>query len=597
MQDREGPEDNPASLVLGIASLLTAAAVCSATCFILYLCYNPVPWSDMWEYWAWVRKYQGHLLWHLAAQHNEHRLAVARLFFLFDQYAFGGTQKALAVLIPLIQVAHAAALALLAFGMASVRRSTAWFLAAVALACLFSSQQFANFTWYFQIQFVAVYCGATFSCVALLQSAKQEMRASEGAVRGRWWLWVTVVLAVGTTYSMANGLLIWPVLVALGIALRIKRSERVLLTAAGILFWLLYFIGYTKPAESASPLHALAHLPKFLLFFVTVIGSPFADLISAVVRPGEHALLEGLCAAAGSAGLLLSFTWIAIWRANDKGNQEAGANTQSNLVYFHIWIFVLLSILLIASGRFSMPLSEALTSRYTTPALLYWLLLVTPFIVHLEHTRRPAGKWLSSSSKLVTLALLIAFMLFDAPDHAEYARSYQGYLSETEAAMSNNVFDPEAWTRVKYKLDWLLSLTDFLRERSLSVYHQPWRGWLGDNIAQHYRVSAAGSCQGNIDRVTAIRSVRAGYKLEGWAWRNPTKKSYRLLLITDGEGIIAGSGLGGLERRDVATLFRASHAITSGWQGYVSGLDHRQLRVYMVLGRRKEACLAGTHDN
>src|SRR5690349_15968593 len=156
-----------------LASILAILTI-AITIRILYICYSPLPWGDTWDYWAWAQKYSHHPFWHLADQHTEHRIPIGRLFLLFDQFVFAGTAKSLAVFIPLVQLAHAAVLAYLISLLPGIRASTRWFLGAVAFAVLFSLQQFANFTWYFQLSFLGAFFGPSHCCLAMLKLIGQE---------------------------------------------------------------------------------------------------------------------------------------------------------------------------------------------------------------------------------------------------------------------------------------------------------------------------------------------------------------------------------------------------------------------------------------
>ncbi len=568
-------------------AVLVAVLTCSVTGVILVICYSPVPWGDMWDYWAWYHHYQSDWLFHLAAQHNEHRLVVARLFFLFDQFCCSGTDSSVAIFIPTIQLLHAIALWRLSLRVPGLDKSITWFLGTLSLGAMFSSQQFANFTWYFQIQFVAVYFGATISCLALMTTttANSAMRSKSVG------LGITILLAVATTYSMANGLLIWPILVSLAVCFGLPRRHRLTLAGFGVCNWLAYFTGYIRPADHPSPLGALLHLPAFFRFGITVLGSPFSDVISKFSAGASAGFLEDTAALIGALGLLIA---LAEFFSHFRADRSGPRFSRAELVYWHLLSFVLLSISLIASGRYTFPVSEALTSRYTTPGLLFWLLLVTLLVLR---AARASSRNIRVSGKCLRVASCIVLLLFvycDRPAKVSYARGYQQYLSEAEIAMADNVFDEPEWKRVNHEMNSVLATADFLRSQNLSVFHKPWRLWIGDPLDRHIFISAPNQCVGYIDLVNSVSTRdRPGYKIEGWAWATQNQDVGRNLVLTDGDGDVIGGAISGFPRADVSKALRNERALYAGWIGYVSGLQHSNVKAYLLLPESK-ACLVGS---
>ncbi len=579
-----------AGLTLALLAVALAVCTCVATFRIMWICYSPVPIGDMWDFWAWSQRYGSGALWHLAAQHNEHRIAVPRLFFLFDQYFCSGTAVSLAIFIPLILLAHGVILCRLAALVPGIRRTTAWFMGALAMAAMFSSQQFANFTWYFQIQFAEVYFGASLCCV-LLPGIRSASAARENNRR----LALIIILAVATTYCVANGLLIWPVLLSLSYLLGFSRRLRATLLAFGIATWIAYFIGYVRPADHASPLEALRHLPAFLGFLVTVIGSPFADPIAFCVPGAKLPDVIHCAGIVGCVGLLAAFLFL-LNQALHVTRLRGAFNRRTDLVYLHLLVFELCSVGLIASGRFNFPIEEALTSRYTTPAMLFWLFLTSLLVIA---AGRSENKRTQSIGLVLRAAMLVAFVFFLTTDQAgkvAYARGYELYLNESEIAIANDVYDAPVWKRVHYyNMNTVRSLTNYFRTDDLSVYHKQWRGWLGGEIAKHYAVE--GTCQGSVDLVRTISgSDRPGYRMEGWAWDGELYDSRRHLLLTDPEGHILGSAIDGFPRPDVARSLHNPGTLKTGWVGYLPGPEHSRVDVYLILPHGRRACLIGSRD-
>lgn len=583
------------SKVLAFLAVIAALVILIDTLVVLYVCYTPTPWDDMWDFWRWSFRYNGNAIWHLAAQHNEHRIALGRIFFLIDEFWFSGTAKFLAVCIPAMQLAHAVLLWILNRKESSFSKPTLWFLGACALGAMFSLQQFANFTWYFQLTFIAVYFCASASFIALLKCGHGSRGSTAPLTRrGRWWLAAAVVFAVCSTYSVANGLLIWPLLLSLAFSLSLTWGARLIILLFGILSWVAYFVGYVLPPGAPSPLQALLHLDQFARFFVCILGSPFAPLAVKLGKLAQPDQITNLAAASGGLGLLGVLAYlILLWRHRRSGNV-----TRVERVYIHLLLFVLASIGLIASGRYYFPIEGALNSRYTTPALLFWLFLTSLLLIR---TSQLALRWAAPASLFYEAAAVTALALFYfclPPATIAYARGYQLYLDEPEAALANLVFDAPRYAHLNYwQIPAVVSMAKIMNTRDLSVFHERWHPWLGDKIGRHYTLLPKDKCSGFVDSIAAVQGGDlSGYRLTGWAWDNQNSLGRRFMLLTDAEDRLVGSGFLGVLRPDVASNLKKPQAVNSGWVGYVSGLDHRRIDAYILSSDdENKVCLVGSH--
>jgi hypothetical protein len=585
------------SIVLAVLSVVLAILTIAITIRILYICYSPVPWADTWDYWAWAQKYSHHPFWHLADQHTEHRIPVGRLFLLFDQFVFAGTAKSLAVFIPLVQLAHATVLAYLISLVPGIRASTRWFLGAVAFATAFSLQQFANFTWYFQLWFLGVFFGASLCCLTMSKLIHEESSSPKNARRSTLWLLLTIALAVATTYSLANGLAIWPVLLMYAFYGKLSPSKQLALFCAGALTCWAFLHGYAPRPEASTPADALSHPGAFFRFLLVILGNPFSDIFSAL---GRHVSMETLFLLAGGLGvvsLLAAGLVFILWgtHARRQTAQQSTERSSSEAALIHILLFFLLGVVLIAVGRLKFPVSEALTSRYATPSLLVWLLLAVLLIIQCERRASRRAGLAGDSLKGLVIVVLIAFLVCNKPARTSYARSYAAHLRESEVAIGNDVFDPPKWKTIYYDVDSMLKLADYLRANKLAMFHEPGFEWEGDEIAKHYRITDR-RCRGAIDIVTPVISSRPGYRLEGWASSAVSEPTSMVIILTDSNGKIIGSALGGVSRPDVALALKEPSATNLGWIGYISGFRAKRCVAYLLVGHRNEACEVGSKD-
>ena len=245
--------------------------------------YSPVPFADFWSELNFVRRaLMGDAgpvdFW---AQHNEHRILVARLQFLVDYALFNGTNVFLFAAIAVSSLVLAATYAVAAY---IDTGDTLVLLGVVAVAApsMMSPAGIENLTWAFQVQFVQVFMFATLATLAVTVAARSGSSTRRTALTA-----VAALFAVAATYSMANGLFAWPVVVALALALRLGTRHTAALATAGVAT-IASFLWHFQGA------HSEASGPIDVLTFVA------AYLGSAVWGAGFHAAVV-----VGSIGLLL----------------------------------------------------------------------------------------------------------------------------------------------------------------------------------------------------------------------------------------------------------------------------------------------------
>jgi hypothetical protein len=194
------------------------------------------------DQWAFVNGYfnylDGHYAWiDLFAQHNEHRIATTRIVLFADAILFE-----MRGLLP-VAAAYASLAAMGAIGAylvasrSSLERFTCF---AVALGLLWSSANWLNFLWPFELSFAFVHLFA-FTCLVAL------WRAS----RSRCALWIAVALAADAlcVFSLGSGIFLIVPALLLALFLRTWRAAVPLAVFHSALV-ALYFTGYQRPADS-----------------------------------------------------------------------------------------------------------------------------------------------------------------------------------------------------------------------------------------------------------------------------------------------------------------------------------------------------------
>jgi len=201
---------------------------------------------------------------------------------------------------------------------------------------LFSLRQWENLLWGFQIQFYMVILFVLLALYLLETSKSLGWRFALSGVSG-----------VIATFSLGNGLLIWPIgLVQILCTYRLQTKElrRLYLkmatvwSLAGIFLYIVYFIGYTKPSHH--PISSLGYL-------LACIGSPLAiELYTAL-----------------GMGLLLLLLFICVGGLSIRNKLNVQPSTPFCL---SLVLFALLSAALLVLTRSGLGVEQALSSRYTT---------------------------------------------------------------------------------------------------------------------------------------------------------------------------------------------------------------------------------------
>ena len=277
---------DPASRLLTAVIFIFALFTVWSMAVIQRRAYSALPWGDMWDYWIWYLKLHPNLLIKLFALHNEHRIVVARLFFLADHLLFQGRAIFIFISIFVIQFFHAILLWRLAWLAHPHRKALSIFVGSTAFVCLFSAEQYTNFTWSFQIQFVAVYFAATGALASLMVFARLLADQPPASERRQWlWLGITILVGVIATYSMANGLLVWLILLLEAFWFGLPRRAKAILLVASVVMWApLYLWDYKTPQQTSSIRDGFHRLPQSFAFAMCVLGSPLNAIVSEVDR-------------------------------------------------------------------------------------------------------------------------------------------------------------------------------------------------------------------------------------------------------------------------------------------------------------------------
>jgi hypothetical protein len=170
-----------------------------------------------------------------------------------------------------------------------------------------------------------------------------------------------VVLAGGilAQFSLANGTLVWPIILAALVYKKLPIKQIVAVAATGLITTVLYFVHYITPAGAPSKGLALKEPITYAKYVLLYLGRPLTFLH----RP---AMLAGLL-------LLIIFVCLSLYLfIREKAKFSLG------IPWIFMGVYAIASALVTGLARLGFGVDEGGTSRYTTISLL---LLVSTIIL------------------------------------------------------------------------------------------------------------------------------------------------------------------------------------------------------------------------
>jgi hypothetical protein len=522
----------------------------AAAVMIAVAIYAPLPVSDQW--WAPTAADNGT---NLFAQHNEHRLSAPRLVFLAD-FAFAGGSGLISLTTTfLLQAAHVVLVTALAMrGDHAAGPAGRVIFGGMVAALFFWGQQYENFASGFQVQFVGVFTLAT---AAFYAAAADRPR-------------VALALAATAAATMANGLLVAPLLAAMFIASgredggAQRMGSAVAAAALTVVAFALYFNGYVTPSHHARPLTMLLEAPhKVAMYVFAYLGGPFGGLISADPTTRTAAALVFGVVGCGAAPFALRRAWVA---------EEAARPWRRGLAAAMIFAFG--AAALTGLGRANFPLEQAFASRYVTPAVLYWAALAGLL--------RPAcGRRFLWRSAAALAAVAAAGVAATQSFHLGIAEKIGDDRRMGAAAILTGVDDVRTTPHVLPYAAFGLGEMPRVRAARVGVFREAWTGWMGKTLDEVGAPPPVDACRGAAHVIEAVPDATPrAWRLQGdVALPDGGKARAVLASLADDGGRIVGLGL--------------ADPFGEAWHAYAVDDGRRRLQLIALSADRRSACRLG----
>ncbi len=528
-----------------------------------------IPILDDWDRWITYVSDHYNLNWFFR-EHVDHRLVMPKVLFAIDHLVFHGRGWFLLVCTLCLQALSGGIL----WWLSGRAYRQAWWervlQAAAIISCVFSAQQWMNLTQPFQVQFPLVYCAAAAAMFAIWKSVEEDWSPL--------WIGVSIGLATIATYSMANGILLWPVMLLAGVWLGMPRRWMQTVGGCWVVVGVSYFYNWHKSVLPGDEMSMVQRLPRVLVFWFGHLGSPMLPL--AMLGQSDNFRL----AAAAIPGVLLALAllvgFVMLWR-----RREQYSSAYAVVVFYGV--FLVATSAMIAYGRSGGQLLEIYSTRYLTPSYLFWVSILIM-----------AWPWLRKAPRVVLCGGVCAAMLVGIALHQRvvlniiHDRANGQELGEI--AVVDNVTDPEAWSMLFHSPSMAMSTVDYLRNANLTVFTEEWTHWPGIPLNRRFSIDhTPDACQGQFDKgMTIFSPLKPGWRVTGWAWDNKAGRSPRYIILADDTGMVAGVGLTGFPPPPALAALSARY-VSSTWNGYVGG-QARSITAYVVEADDRSLCAIGT---
>ncbi len=553
-------------LATAVLSAAAAVAILASTLYLAIAYFHPLFY---WDQWATVIDYHRFLkgefgLGDLFAQHNEHRIAFPRLIFLADFVLGRGFNVINIGAIFVVQALHAALFGVIAWRL--TRGPLFAIVLSIVTILLFSFAQAENMTWGFQVQFVGVYAAVT---LALWLLALAIERQKAGASFVGYALGAAAMLIVAT-YTMSNGVTGGIAMIFVALALRARPALAVGVVALTAALLAAYFYSFHPVPSHSPPGFALHHPVDFVVYALVYLGGvlgAFGHYAAALMGLGGVAV-----AGFATARLLLG-----------KDKEPARATLTG------IMIFIALTAVATAFGRAFFGLNQALSSRYFTPAAVFW----SAEIIYLASFAGAAPARLAAKIAFGAIGAAVAVGAINA-HFAErfFARQHYLNLALASDAFLSGIEPNEAMQFAYPDPDIPRREAAFIKEQGLSIFAWPEGQMRGEPISAVFPREDDGACRGAFDSAETI-AESDGVTASGWAWDRRRKSLVRRVLFVDSHDAIVGFASGGGRRRDVRAAVPEVRSRDVGWRGFANVPGGEPLRAYAVVGGGEAVCLFG----
>ena len=473
--------------------------------------YCPLPVQDYWRIPENLADYQKFHLATLWRQHNEHRIVFPEIVFAIDVLAAHGR-----LILPIVCsfVCYALAWAVLSLtvmsdsGMSFYERVLAVLVAGVAAFWQGSAISLAQ---PFLLQWPMMQLGVVLSLFFVKKAADTSRK---------FFLVAAIAAAVVATYSSANALFLWPLLIGVAFLIRLSKPFLAALGISAVVFEGLFFVGYRFTGQIN--LLALLKNPRYFAGFIaSYLSMPFGGIKSPAFGEFIGLLL-----------LLILFVLFALVK------RRGLAATSPAIILCGYCVFCLLTVLITAAGRMDpgdASFTTAKAARYLSMPLMNWAALV---LLYCWLSARLKWRILTTERLVIGSAALLLLGQYKLRSWQEF--NSREFADNQMAALSidSGLTDFEMMARIFPSPEFVAVNLPKLRANHLSVFYSGHQQALGQDAQQFGRIKpfpVAGE-------ITYSFPVEHGIAVAGWADQPDPRYPWPWIVLTNERGQVAGFG-------------------------------------------------------
>jgi hypothetical protein len=512
------------SAIVSWAIRLAGMVTVGCCAYMMVATHSSLPFWDGWAQINYVadggNPYSVDWLW---GQYNEHRMPIPKLLLQADLHWSHARQIFLLASIFAIQFLQ---LGLLGWSMRvfGAWRGTLWRTGfGFSAFCLFCLSQWENLTWGMQVCFILPFLFGSVSFVGLLLYWKRSNESTGALFAHYQYLVLSSAAAVAATWCYLNGNLLWPLLIAAAILLRMRPIAILTYVIAGVLSTALFLNNYFRPFYDVNG----AGTPwKTLNYLIAYFGSTWIG----IDVPHSFRIAQGF----GVLGALACVYVLLRTRSYIANRQPLDVQLVLTL------LFCLGTGMMTSFGRSGFGVGQAFSSRYQSVALLFWCCLGLLLL-------SAASRRVNSSSSILLVqmgfvaSILLATLYAGTPLIRARVRGFK--LNAAGASLVSGVPDQQYLSWVYLRPEYLPAMVEYLRQNQLSVFGDDDSLLLGKPISV-LRVAGSDHCVGNLEsdvRLKVAANGRASRRLTGWAWDRDRNEAPAAILVV-GDGVIMGVG-------------------------------------------------------
>jgi hypothetical protein len=430
-----------------------------------------------------------------------------------------------------------------------------------------------------------------FTLLALYLLVK-SIEMAEAAKRSVILFVCALLSGILATYSMANGLLIWPIMLL--VCTRFREWPRaIIVTLVGIIMITTYLWNFQRTGLLLDAARQPALLLQYLIAFLGNIITPSL----------------GMAVLVGTLGILLVLYHFV--------RQGCHSDRDSPTVWFllGVCLFCIGTAGLTSLGRFgfgaelgvqpTMSAAGALKLRYYSFVSLLWAaLLVLGFIVFKLHSKMVSrNAWLCIDAAALIVAVSVCgsayllgpttdWLMLNRHDRLERAATAIVAGAPDQVALqyiypySNIDIRPSVSYLASHRLSLFHSYVDyFLYQEAHAALHKP--------LIEGMKLDGKW-CAGRIDEISKVadegHSGATWNEVSGWTVDRELQRSVDGVLFADEEGGLAGIGRMSFARSVERTANLKNSGLIVHYDGYVEMLDGRSVVAYAFESDRSDLC-------